>query len=182
MRFKGAVKTKTGSSKKTIANEISVLLRSHGLYRDGSSVLDKIARLNASFVQAKDWERQTGQGHLENVRKTLTAGAKLNATRLLLKQRHADDDTVKPQKKELKLVSDKAHKSFGESIASAMKDQIKVQLQFAHELMETRKWEAELRQKEVDVKAKEQEVLQRKQIHDEIMRECGLMREMNSLC
>ncbi|KAF0732865.1 hypothetical protein Ae201684P_012381 [Aphanomyces euteiches] len=68
MRFKGAVKTKTGSSKKTIANEISTLLRSHGLHRDGPSVLDKIARLNASFIQAKGWERQTGQGLLNNVR------------------------------------------------------------------------------------------------------------------
>ncbi|KAF0732864.1 hypothetical protein Ae201684P_012527 [Aphanomyces euteiches] len=60
-----------------------------------------------------------------------------------------------------------------------MNDQTKAQLQIAQELMETRRWEAELRQKEIDVKTKEHELVRRKQMHDEIMKECSMMREMN---
>ncbi|KAG9404437.1 hypothetical protein AC1031_004644, partial [Aphanomyces cochlioides] len=64
MRYKGATKTKTGANKRTIANEISTLLRKHGLQRDGAAVIDKIARIVASFNRAKDWERNTGRSLL----------------------------------------------------------------------------------------------------------------------
>ncbi|KAH9080733.1 hypothetical protein Ae201684P_012873 [Aphanomyces euteiches] len=65
MRYKGATKTKTGANKRTVANEISVLLRRHGLLREGAAIIDKIARIVSSFNRAKDWERNTGRGLLQ---------------------------------------------------------------------------------------------------------------------
>ena len=61
-RYKGASKTKTGVSKKTVGTEISAYLCSHGLDREPAAVLDKINRLVSAFNKAKDWENQTGAG------------------------------------------------------------------------------------------------------------------------
>ena len=44
-RYKGATKTKTGVSKRTLANEISTILARHGLLRDVPGISWKITDL-----------------------------------------------------------------------------------------------------------------------------------------
>ncbi|KAG9417111.1 hypothetical protein AC1031_001500 [Aphanomyces cochlioides] len=68
LRYKGAVKTKTGVPKKTVGKEISSLLARYGFLRDVGAVLDKVQRIHASFIKANDWEHQTGQELRENAR------------------------------------------------------------------------------------------------------------------